>query len=153
MREPIERFTEEYRFLSNFYPSRITVVVPCWKDTNTQCYADTVEHAYQAAKTLDPEDYLHVISAPDPGSAKRRGRGIDIRPDWEDVKLGYMNEYVRAKFRIPELAEKLLATGDRELIEGNSWKDTYWGVCNGVGENHLGRILMTIRDEHREQQT
>jgi predicted NAD-dependent protein-ADP-ribosyltransferase YbiA (DUF1768 family) len=73
------------------------------------------------------------------------GRSVKLRPDWESIKLDVMETAVRIKFTDPELAAKLIATGDEELIEGNWWNDTFWGVCNGVGENHLGKILMKVR--------
>ena len=87
-----------------------------------------------------------------PSKAKSKGHQVQLRPDWEDVKVGIMEEIVRAKFRQnPILASWLLATGDRKLIEGNTWHDVCWGVdaktCEG--ENHLGKILMKIRDELR----
>jgi ribA/ribD-fused uncharacterized protein len=81
-----------------------------------------------------------------PGKAKRAGRNLQLRHDWEKVKYDVMLDIVFAKFyQHPELAAKLLATGDAELIEGNWWNDTTWGVCNGVGSNWLGRILMMVR--------
>lgn len=82
--------------------------------------------------------------------AKRRGRQILLRPDWDAVKIGLMKEIVRAKFiQNPHLAGKLLATGNRQIAEGNTWGDTYWGVNlqTGKGENHLGQILMQVRRE------
>ena len=73
-----------------------------------------------------------------------------MRPDWEQVKLGIMEEIVRAKFtQHPELAGRLLSTGDLQLVEGNAWHDTFWGVdlATGKGQNRLGLILMRIRAE------
>ena len=78
------------------------------------------------------------------------GRLVPLRPDWEAVKVGIMEEIVRAKFiQHPELAARLLATGDKVLVEGNHWGDTFWGVDTrtGQGHNHLGRILMKVREE------
>ena len=85
-----------------------------------------------------------------PSKSKGMGRRVPLRPDWEEVKVGIMEEIVRAKFtQHPELAERLLATGDKVLIEGNHWGDTCWGVDTrtGRGENHLGKILMNVREE------
>ena len=85
-----------------------------------------------------------------PSEAKRLGQRVALRPDWEAVKLGVMEDIVRAKFTQHEsLAVKLINTGDRGLIEGNTWQDLFWGVdiTTRKGENHLGRILMKIRDE------
>ena len=82
--------------------------------------------------------------------AKRLGRRVRLRSDWEQVKYDVMLDVVRAKFnQHPDLAQKLLATGDEELVEGNDWGDTYWGVCNGRGKNMLGKILMRVRAELR----
>ncbi len=132
----IDRFDEEYSFLSNFYPCKVSY----------KCHTFlSSEAAYQAQK--DPnciEDFIN-LSAKD---SKHLGRKVNIRPDWEEVKLSIMEEIVRAKFeQNKDLAEKLIATCDEELIEGNYWHDCFWGVCNGQGENHLGQILMQIRSE------
>ena len=72
-----------------------------------------------------------------------------MRSDWLDVRLRLMKELVRRKFENPELRSLLLSTGTTVLVEGNQWGDTFWGVCKGVGENHLGLILMEIREELR----
>jgi ribA/ribD-fused uncharacterized protein len=82
--------------------------------------------------------------------AKRVGAEIDLRSDWSDVKLAIMLDLVRQKFTAhSHLRRKLLATGDRQLIEVNGWGDQFWGVSRGSGYNHLGRILMRVRDELR----
>jgi ribA/ribD-fused uncharacterized protein len=108
----------------------------------------TSEHAYQAAKTLNEEDKERIASQSTPALAKRMGKSVAKRPDWEQVKLKIMYDIVLAKFQQnPVLKYLLILTKDAELIEGNTWGDTYWGVCNGKGENHLGKILMRIRDE------
>lgn len=134
----IREFQGEHRFLSNFWPARITF---------GEWTFPTAEHAYQAAKSLDPVDWKDAQECVSPGAAKRLGKTFTLRPDWDDVKLEIMPEIVRAKFRDPELREKLLATGDAQLIEGNNWGDTFWGVSRGKGHNHLGRILMQVRSE------
>ena len=82
-----------------------------------------------------------------PGQAKRLGRKCLLRKDWEEAKDHAMLSVLRAKFANPELKEKLIATGDVELVEGNHWNDTYWGVCNGIGKNMLGKLLMQVREE------
>jgi predicted NAD-dependent protein-ADP-ribosyltransferase YbiA (DUF1768 family) len=79
--------------------------------------------------------------------AKRYGKIVVMRPDWNDVRLAIMEDLVRQKFLTSSMERLLLSTGDAELIEGNYWGDTFWGVCRGVGENHLGKILMKIREE------
>jgi len=91
--------------------------------------------------------------APTPSVARRLGRGIPfpkIKEIWHPIRLDIMRQIVVAKFADPTLRNMLLATADAYLEEGNRWKDTFWGVCppnSNVGENHLGRILMEVRDE------
>jgi ribA/ribD-fused uncharacterized protein len=134
----INEFQGEHRFLSNFPDAEVMlggVKFP------------RVENAYQAAKCRDPEDRKKFLTI-SAGEAKRLGRTIPIRPDWEEQKLFFMEMLVSQKFHnIAEYREKLLATGDEELVEGNAWGDTFWGVCRGVGQNHLGKILMKIRKD------
>lgn len=137
----IAEFRGEYRFLSNFWPATVVfegIEYP------------TVEHAYQAAKTLDVNERKRIALLATPGDAKRAGRALPLRADWENVKLGVMEQCVRYKFtHHAELCAKLLATGDAYLEEGNTWGDEFWGTVNGRGENHLGKILMKVREELR----
>ena len=139
MERTIDSFTEENRFLSNYYASPITyegVEYP------------TVEHAFQAAKTLDVETRKRIAAMNTPGEAKYMGRCVTLRKDWEQVKFSVMKELLELKFRSnTALALRLLATGDAYLIEGNTWNDTIWGVCNGKGQNNLGKLLMEVRSE------
>lgn len=88
-----------------------------------------------------------IARAPSAGKAKRMGQKLTLRPDWEKSKLTIMLKLVREKFKDPELEQLLYETESDELIEGNSWHDTFWGVCNGVGKNNLGKILMRVRTE------
>jgi len=132
----ITSFSGRYRFLSNFWPAPIQF---------SGLWFKSVEHAYVAAKTNSQEVRKTVAVLSSPGRAKRYGRAIELRPDWDEVKLKYMQGFVLLKFHPPLLRDLLLCTGDAELIEGNTWGDTYWGVCDGVGENHLGKILMGVR--------
>lgn len=136
----IASFSGDFAFLSNFYvlPRSITYQGISYP---------TVEHGYQAAKTLDKDERLRISLLPTAAKSKYAGRKIEIREDWEKVKLKIMRILVRKKFEIPELRALLLATGEAHLIEGNWWGDTYWGVCNGVGHNHLGKILMKVREQ------
>ena len=135
----IHAFRGEYYFLSNFYPCLV-------RSKHTGIIYPTSEHAFQAAKTLRLSQRRYCASLDSAGKAKRYGGLCTLRRDWEEVKLDVMKSVVRAKFlQNPDLAEKLMATDGLLLIEGNSWDDTYWGVCNGKGENHLGLILMEIR--------
>lgn len=86
----------------------------------------------------------------DPSSAKRKGRHVQLRHDWEKVKFDIMYEICKAKFsQNAELKDKLLATGDEYLEEGNTWGDRIWGTVNGKGQNNLGKILMRVREELR----
>lgn len=137
----IDTFHGEYHWLSNFEPSPIVYKSQLWP---------TVEHAYQAAKTDNTEQKERIRAAPTPSNAKVWGRKATMRRTWEDEKVGVMCELLERKFSIPEFRDKLLATGDEELIEGNWWGDTFWGVCEGRGLNWLGVILMTIRKGMRE---
>lgn len=140
MAEPITSFSGKWHFLSNFYPSYIKL------DDKTY---DSVEHAYQAAKTEDEEDRNRIRNAPSPGEAKRLGRRVTIRPDWNEVKVDVMLALLRQKFSKSVYKGWLLSTGDAEPVEGNTWGDTFWGVCNGIGENWLGRLIMQVRKESR----
>ena len=136
----IRCFDGPYAFLSNFYESPVTFGGLTYP---------TSESAYQAQKTLSGEE-REAFTHYSPGKAKRVGGKVDLRPDWNEVKLGLMEEIVRAKFtQNSEIAAQLIATGDRELIEGTTWHDVYWGIdlATGQGENHLGKILMQIRHE------
>ena len=137
----ITSFSGKYEFLSNFYPSEVE-----YKGIKFP----TVEHAFQAAKCKTKEEMQKFTEYETPGKAKRAGRKVDIRDDWEIVKLFIMEELLRQKFSNPAMVRKLLDTGRCILIEGNHWNDTFWGICDGKGENHLGVLLMKIRDELSE---
>lgn len=139
----IKEFQNEFRFLSNFFPCRID-----WEGITYP----SVEHAYQASKTLDQKERRQIANLPTPGKAKRAGQKLEIRPDWEEVKISVMESLVRQKFtRHPLLKRLLLATGNQEIQEGNTWNDTFWGVSlsTGEGRNELGKILMRVRRELR----
>ena len=138
--DSIERFAGPHRFLSNFYPAPLV-----WEGR----YFPTAEHAYQAAKCRRSDEAWKIQEAPGPGVAKRLGRKIELRADWDEVKERVMLEIVRAKFENADLRRRLIATGNAELIEGNYWGDRFWGVCRGTGENRLGKILMRVRTEIR----
>ncbi len=132
----IDKFSGKNRWLSNFWPAEV--------ELDGMLYS-SVEHAYQAAKTLNMEDraLFQGITA---GVAKRLGKKLVVRDDWNEVKIAVMTHLNLQKYQNhPELAANLIATGDQQLVEGNTWGDVFWGVCNGVGENHLGKILMEIR--------
>ena len=144
----IDFFDGEYAFLSNFY--------------NASCIFEeklypTVEHAFQAAKSLDHAERDWIAAAGSPGLAKRLGRRINLRSDWEKIKFDVMEECLRSKFADSALKQKLLATGDEELVEGNYWHDNTYGNCSCerckdvVGRNMLGNILMKLRTEFMEE--
>jgi ribA/ribD-fused uncharacterized protein len=138
----IDKFDDEYRFLSNFYPAQVYY---------NQIWYPSVEHAYQAQKTLDETERYKISAMRSAGAAKRAGAELKLRKDWHDVSLGIMYDLVKMKFQIDDsLCRMLLATGDQSLIEGNTWGDEFWGKCKGKGLNHLGKILMRVRSELKE---
>lgn len=140
MKKEVNVFRGEYGFLSNMHPASFE-----WDGRVYRCS----EAAFQSAKCLDPFERERFSSMAGV-VARREGKKVLLRKDWEDVKQGVMKEIVTAKFaQNPALLQKLTATGSMELKEGNTWHDTYWGVDlrTGKGENHLGRILMEVRKE------
>ncbi|MBI1362811.1 MAG: DUF1768 domain-containing protein [Proteobacteria bacterium] len=151
-RTVILAFRGDYAFLSNFAPC--TVILPAEGNLPAMIFNST-EQAYMAWKTLDL-DVRKAIQAATPGEAKRMTHedGFPLRPDYSDAgRLAIMLELNRQKYSIrnPELRKQLLATGHALLIEGNDWGDTFFGFSfiDGWGHNHLGRILMQIRDDIR----
>ena len=139
----IDRFVGPQRFLSNFFESKV------WHDGVVY---PTVEHAFQAAKTLDFEERRRISRLDSAGKAKRAGRNVELRSDWNRVKEAIMFELVLQKFTFwPELKHKLLSTGELPIQEGNTWHDNFWGNCTCVkcrdipGRNRLGHILMYVR--------
>ena len=141
--EPITSFRGEFVFLSNFYPHPVEV--------DGDIYP-TNEHAFQALKTDDPIERQKVRDAKTPASAKSLGKRVTLREGWDTLRFQVMERVVRAKFDDHDLADKLRATGERELIELNTWRDATWGCIrtkDGLwkGRNELGKILMRVRDE------
>jgi ribA/ribD-fused uncharacterized protein len=149
--DKINCFEGEYRFLSNFYSLMEPIVYE-------QIEYSTVEHAYQAAKTTDIMKRVEIASAETPGVAKRMGRTVKLRKDWDFIKLDIMRQLLGEKFKGFLLRSGLLATKNAMLIEGNWWCDNYWGVCGcdncdsgfSKGQNYLGKLLMELREELRE---
>jgi ribA/ribD-fused uncharacterized protein len=160
----INVFKQTYSWLSNFYLSPVKYEgfwFPC------------SENAYQAKKSshLSNEEIARYIGTENislntknlgycyfsrikPAEAKKMGRIIPVRPDWETIKVDVMKDIVRLKFtQSSELRKFLLATGDEELVEGNTWHDNFWGDCSCnncrsiKGTNMLGKILMEVREE------
>ena len=135
--------TEGYEFLSNFFEARV--------EYGGLSYGSN-EAAFQAQKCMSEEEKVQFTEF-GPGKSKGVGRRVQLRPDWEEVKEGIMEEIVRAKFtQHLELAAQLVATGEKVLVEGNHWGDVFWGVDTrtGQGENHLGKILMKVREELKQ---
>ena len=138
MSNVIDSFRDEFDWLSNFFP--------CPVEFEGLTFGNT-EAAFQAAKSLDMKEREKFVGLA-AGQAKRKGRRVELRSDWDAVKIEVMREVLRCKFtQNPELKAKLIATGDAELIEGNNWNDRFWGVCRGVGQNHFGKLLMEVRAE------
>lgn len=152
--ETVPYFIGRYSFLSNFHTNPIVyegIEYP------------SAENAYQAHKTDDPHIRKDWFASPlmKPGEAKRFGRSVKLRPDWDQVKDQIMLEIVRAKFNDKKLRALLDLTGHSTLIEGNDWHDIYWGICDGecshnpfhhgvsIGFNKLGTILEYVRMEIR----
>lgn len=136
----INGFTGPNIFLSNFYIYPIL-----WKDVVLM----SAEHAYQSEKPTDIIEREMIYNASTPAHAKKLGGPKychSKRPDWDQIKNDIMLAVLDAKFSAPDLRYRLLQTGKQELIEKNWWGDTYWGVCNGVGENWLGKLLMQVRE-------
>ena len=126
-------------FLSNFYERQFI-----WNNSPFR----NAESAFQQAKCKNANDYSKFYDLTG-RQAKALGKRIEMREDWNDIKLGVMKQIVTMKFICnPDLMHMLWHTGEQEIIEGNTWNDTYWGVCNGIGSNHLGKILMEIRSSY-----
>lgn len=141
---PITAFTGVNGFLSNFAALEVPLTDP------DGLIFITAEHAFQAAKTLIPRERALIAGATTPGRAKRLGRTITLRPDWDKERVAVMTVILAAKFAQPSLRAALLSTGEASLVEGNLWHDIFWGVCNcsqhaGSGENMLGRLLTQLR--------
>lgn len=141
----INRFIGEWEEFSNFYPA--TIFYEGLK-------FPSVEHAYVASKSLDMSFRrdIALMKAEDSGLAKKWGRNVKLRPNWNTRKVDFMRNFLRQKFGIHYFQEKLLSTKERELIEGNFWHDNFWGNCGCgkckeiKGTNMLGKLLMEIRE-------
>jgi ribA/ribD-fused uncharacterized protein len=136
----ITSFSGQYDFLSNFYPCKVLyddILYP------------SAEHAYVAAKTLDQTTRKMIAQdIATAGQAKKFGRNLDLRTDWDKIKVNEMRKILESKFSDEHLMTLLWATKPAELIEGNVWNDRFWGQCPvGIGQNHLGKLLMSIRDD------
>jgi ribA/ribD-fused uncharacterized protein len=142
----ISEFNGEYRFLSNFYSAPTLYEGILYR---------TSEHAFQAAKTLIQAQREEIRDLLTPGEAKKyagKKGPIRLRDGWNEMRIDVMRQVLRSKFTSVQnehLKERLLDTGDAELIEGNTWGDVFWGQVNGQGENWLGRLLMELRADLR----
>jgi len=137
--DKIDKFEGEYRFLSNFYIADVEFEGIIYKSS---------EHAFQAAKTLEPVQRDKIGNTKNPGEARKLGKSkkISLRKNWDEIKTFVMFQIVYNKFtRHLDLAQKLMDTYPAELIEGNTWHDVWFGVCNGYGKNVLGHVLMLVR--------
>ena len=135
----IPSFKGRYSFLSNFYSAEICV------DSITY---SSVEHAYQAMKTED-KGVRRRVSLMTAKEAKKFGKTVKLRDNWDNIKISIMRDLLKLKFSNPKLKNLLLETGTELIEEGNYWHDTFWGIYNNKGENHLGLLLMEIRKELR----
>ena len=136
----IKEFKNQYFFLSNFYEC------PIYYNKLVFCNA---EAAFQAQKVIDEKEQYKFINL-NASQARKLGKTIVLRKDWEEVKDNIMYEIVKRKFTVnKELQQKLIDTKDEELVEENWWHDTYWGIDSktGIGKNKLGKILMKVREE------
>ena len=134
----IDIFRGETKWLSNFE------ICEVYYDGDKYTSA---EAAFQAAKCKDKKERIPFFTMT-PAEARKTGRKVKLREDWESIKDNVMYEICKDKFtRNEHLKQKLLSTRNQELIEGNTWGDIYWGACNGKGQNKLGKILMKIREE------
>lgn len=140
VKNEINAFEGQYKFLSNFFLRPLVgldgIIYPA------------LENAFQSFKTTDKEE-REIFESITPAKAKQKGRQLDLRPDWDKLKDHFMWQLLTIKFQDRYLRVKLLDTGSLKLVEGNWWGDTYWGRCNGVGENKLGVLLMQVREELR----
>ncbi|MBC7807659.1 MAG: cytidine deaminase [Akkermansiaceae bacterium] len=146
--EAIDTFRDEWDFLSNFFPVPVEIEGIIYP---------TTEHAFQAMKTREVGERYSVRDAATPAVAKRKGKKVSLRENWHTERFAVMEQVLRAKFSAPHLRDKLLATGDRFLIEGNTWRDTTWGMVRDKttgewrGRNELGKLLMKLRNEIRNE--
>ena len=137
----ITHFTKENKWLSNFQLVDVEYEGDIYRST---------EHAFQAAKTFNREERLKIKNAEKCSEARRLGQTVTLRSDWENIKDTVMLNLLRQKYKNKELKEKLLATEDAYLEEGNTWGDTYWGTCDGIGKNIMGLLTMRVREEIKD---
>ena len=138
----ITSFKDDYEFLSNFYPCKITIAGYTFP---------SVENAYQAMKCANLSDYGQFINI-GPAEAKKLGRKVQLRSDWEQIKYNVMRQLLDLKFQDKVLLKMLQDTAPESIIEGNYWHDNYWGMCqcdkckSKIKYNHLGELLQRKRN-------
>ena len=143
----ISSFSGKYKFLSNFYVS------PFQYSVNNHIFTfKTVEHFYQAYKSTNLNDFTKIVNTATPADAKRLGRHIALRDDWDAIKTAVMYRGLCLKFGShTDLRNELIKTFPSLLIEGNNWHDNFWGQCmckrciDYHGCNFLGQMLMVLR--------
>lgn len=156
----IKGFFGTYRWLSNFHPVQITYEGITYPSTENAYVAsklpvilDDPQYKTQSLSLISQRETItelkKMIALISPAAAKKHGGKIILREDWDSVKLGIMENLTRIKYQDPVLRQQLLDTGDKYIEETNWWGDKFWGVCRGVGENHLGKIIMKIREENK----
>lgn len=129
-----KKFSGLLAFLSNFHSCKVIVDGLTFK---------SAEAAYQSYKNLEHQKEFLTLGAYD---SKKYARTLPLRADWDKVKLEVMRKVVAAKFnQNVDLAKLLMKTPDEDLVEENTWGDTFWGVCEGKGQNNLGKILKEIK--------
>ncbi|MBD2345573.1 NADAR family protein [Anabaena subtropica] len=140
---------QPYGCFSNFSPHSIEIQGNYWL---------TVEHYYQAQKFVGSVDaviipIIRASKTPEEAAALGRCSSRKLRPDWDLVKTTVMREAVLIKFLThADIRETLLNTGNEILVE-NSPCDYFWGCgADKTGQNHLGKILMSVREEIRKLQ-
>lgn len=142
---PVMGFRNQFRWLSNFQSG------PVYLDGEPY---PTVEHAYQAAKTNNVFQRRDIAKLASPGEAKKAGRRLEIRTDWESAKVAVMDNLLRQKFSDRKYGDRLKGTGTRPLVELNTWGDVFWGQVESQGalqgQNTLGRLLENIRGDLQE---
>jgi len=140
MENPITKFRGDYAYLSNFYTCEIVYENIVYK---------SVEHAYNAMKSTNFNDKLFIANAETPSISKKRARMIEIRKDWDMVKISIMKKLLKLKFEQEPFNQLLINTGKYKIIEWNDWGEIFWGIDSRTkkGKNMLGILLMEIRDE------
>lgn len=136
----IKEFKGENRWLSNFAPCKIILEGNEYK---------SVEHAYMSAKCDDLTWKQFCRDTEKPGDVKKASKNIKLLQNWDNIKIDIMKTCVEQKFSQEPYKSKLIATGNMELIEGNTWGDKFWGVSlkDNEGQNQLGRIIMKVREK------